>query len=76
MRRSSTFSWKPVHQLTALVTKLPPQIKDFLADSQDTTLLRSFAVDGLQPTAHMGPVCAVLVAEPVLQVYHSERLPD
>ena len=49
------------------VKKMPPQIKDCLAGSRDTTMLHSFAVDGLQPTAYMGPVGAVLVAELVLQ---------
>jgi hypothetical protein len=38
-----------VYQLTSLVTKLPPQIKDFLAGTEDPTLLRFFTERRLRP---------------------------
>ena len=38
-----------VYQLTALVTKLPPQIKDFLAGTEDPVLLRFFTERRLRP---------------------------
>ena len=38
-----------VYQLTALVTKLPPRIKDFLASTDDPALLRFFTERRLRP---------------------------
>ena len=38
-----------VYQLTALVTKLPPQIKDFLASTEDPAVLRFFSERRLRP---------------------------
>ena len=38
-----------VYQLTSLVTKLPPQIKDFLAGTEDPVLLRFFTERRLRP---------------------------
>jgi hypothetical protein len=38
-----------VYQLTSLVTKLPPRIKDFLAGTKDPDLLRFFTERRLRP---------------------------
>jgi hypothetical protein len=38
-----------VYQLTSLVTKLPPRIKDFLASTKDPALLRFFTERRLRP---------------------------
>jgi len=38
-----------VYQLTSLVTKLPPQIKDFLAGTEDPAVLRFFTERRLRP---------------------------
>ena len=38
-----------VYQLTALVTKLPPRIKDFLASAEDPAVLRFFTERRLRP---------------------------
>ena len=38
-----------VYQLTALVTKLPPQIKDFLIGTEDPAVLRFFTERRLRP---------------------------
>ena len=38
-----------VYQLTALVTKLPPQIKDFLSGTEDPAVLRFFTERRLRP---------------------------
>ena len=38
-----------VYQLTSLVTKLPPQIKNFLARSEDPSALRFFTKRRLRP---------------------------
>jgi hypothetical protein len=38
-----------VYQLTSLVTKLPPRIKDFLAGTEDPVLLRFFTERRLRP---------------------------
>lgn len=38
-----------VYQLTSLVAKLPPQIKDFLAGTDDPALLRFFTERRLRP---------------------------
>ena len=37
------------YQLTALVTKLPPRIKDFLASNEDPAVLRFFTERRLRP---------------------------
>jgi hypothetical protein len=38
-----------VYQLTSLVTKLPPRIKDFLAATEDAAVLRLFTERRLRP---------------------------
>lgn len=38
-----------VYQLTSLVTKLPPRIKDFLAGTEDPAVLRFFTERRLRP---------------------------
>ena len=38
-----------VYQLTSLVTKLPPRIKDFLAGTEDSAVLRFFTERRLRP---------------------------
>lgn len=38
-----------VYQLTSLVTRLSPQIKDFLADTEDPAVLRFFTERRLRP---------------------------
>lgn len=38
-----------VYQLTSLVTKLPPRIKDFLAGTEDQAVVRFFTERRLRP---------------------------
>ena len=58
-----------VYQLTSLVTKLPPQIKDFLAGTEDPAVLRFFTERRLRPltmiqdTEAQAAVFAKLLAE-------------
>jgi hypothetical protein len=48
-RNPQQFLPQRVYQLTALVTKLPPQIKDLLAGTDDPAVLRFFTERRLRP---------------------------